>query len=229
MLMTSTSGMLSVKEITNRYNAVLGKYELLSQQASTLESDLQRLQDTAVKIVEANTVVQEVASDLQIRVKVHVDALVTKALSVIYPESNLKFSLKFVAERGQTSVYPMLFSDDQELDPMSSSGGMAEIIAFALRIALLIIGKRERIVILDEPFTGVSAQRIPDVQKFMTELSRDLGVQFMVTTHISEFLDSVMSGDNSEQAIPITVFEVKRGADGVSKVDVKALNADNGM
>ena len=117
----------------------------------------------------------------------HLNSLVTKALQTVYPEDIHFFDLKFVSERNQTSVYPTLIKDGNELDPLDNSGGMAEIIAFALRIALITIGKKPKILVLDEPFTGVSGMRIPFVQEFISEIGKDLGIQVLITSHIPGF------------------------------------------
>lgn len=188
-----------------KYNQLCGARDVLEKQRVEAQERHARDQGLLATIDKVSTVVSQVAKETQEKIKVQLDGLVTKALHTIYPEELYRFELVFVTERGQSSVYPFLYLDDNEIDPLSSSGGMAEIIAFALRVALMIVGRKPCIVMMDEPFTGVSLSRIPLVQQFLQELSRDLGIQFILTSHISGFTDDC------------TLFRVDK-IEGVSRV-----------
>jgi len=176
--MTPKENIAKIHELRGRQKAVLVDLDKTN-------TDIQTFRDLQLAIEEANVLLQDVARESQEKVKVQLSSLVTKALSTIYPEESHTFHLKFVSERGQTSVYPTLMVNDNELDPMDNSGGMAEVIAFALRIALIAIGKKPKLLILDEPFTGISATRIPLVHDFIQQMGEDLHMQFVITTHLA--------------------------------------------
>ena len=176
---------MTVKENIARLHEAKGRQRALQASKSETETALRDLHDLQLAIEEASTLLQDTAKESQEKVKLQLAALVTRALHTIYPEELYHFTLKFVSERGQTSVYPTLILADNELDPLDNSGGMAEVVAFALRIALIAIGKKPKIMILDEPFTGVSAQRIPLVHDFIQQMADDLHMQFIITTHLS--------------------------------------------
>lgn len=175
------------KENIAKYHRLLGMQEMLVNQHTQIVQQLDEQSSLALAIDSASALVQTIAKETQEKIRVHLNSLVTKALQTVYPEYIHFFDLKFVSERNQTSVYPTLIKDGNELDPLDNSGGMAEIIAFALRIALITIGKKPKILVLDEPFTGVSGMRIPFVQEFISEIGKDLGIQVLITSHIPGF------------------------------------------
>lgn len=179
--------MLLPKENIAKYHRLLGMQEMLVNQHTQIVQQLDEQSSLALAIDSASALVQTIAKETQEKIRVHLNSLVTKALQTVYPEYIHFFDLKFVSERNQTSVYPTLIKDGNELDPLDNSGGMAEIIAFALRIALITIGKKPKILVLDEPFTGVSGMRIPLVQEFISEIGKDLGIQVLITSHIPGF------------------------------------------
>lgn len=154
------------------------------QEFNNFSKKLTDARDKHKAIEEAILVIQDTAKDSQKKIKLQLSSLVTQALQTIYPEENCIFDLKFVPERGQTSVYPVLFVDGNELDPLANSGGMGEVISFALRIALIAIGKKDKLLILDEPFTGVSEVRLPLVHEFIHKMGEDFDMQFIITTHL---------------------------------------------
>lgn len=192
-----------------KFNRLTGMRDMLTTQSEQLRTRLEAAGTLGLAIDSASTLIQGVATKTQEKIRVHLNSLVTKALQTVYPEDIHYFNLKFVPERGQTSVYPVLVKGENELDPLDNSGGMAEVISFALRIALITIGKRPKILVLDEPFTGVSIERIPLVQEFLYEIGKDLNIQFLVTSHITGF-----TSDNCR------LLEVRK-EDNISVVAIK--------
>ena len=66
---------------------------------------------------------------------------------------------------------------------------MQEVAALALRLAALVLGlpPAQKVLVLDEPFRGVSDANLPRVAELLKTLSADMGVQFVISTH-SEML-----------------------------------------
>jgi len=175
---------MTLKENIAKFYKLRGRLDLLTEERDEFAERLNiwRVRQDAVDA--SSVVIQSVAKESQEKVKLQLSSLVTNAVRTIYPEEDYSFDMEFVSERGQTSVYPLLILDGNEFDPLSSSGGMAEVIAFALRIALIAIGKKPKIMLLDEPFTGVSTTRLPLVQDVISQMSKDFGMQFIITTHL---------------------------------------------
>jgi DNA repair exonuclease SbcCD ATPase subunit len=90
----------------------------------------------------------------------------------------------------------------------STGGGAGDIVSFFLRVALLVISGKRRLLILDEPFKGVDAERKPIALQVLKELTEDLGIQVICVTH-----------DQKIVAIADQVIKVRKD-DGKSFVEV---------
>ena len=83
----------------------------------------------------------------------------------------------------------MFVRNGREVDPIDASGGgVVDVAAFALRLSSLMLSRpaRRRLVVLDEPFKFVSAGHRAAVRVMLEGLAADLGVQFLMVTHIEE-------------------------------------------
>ena len=116
--------------------------------------------------------------------------LVTLALSGVFPDP-YQFKLRFVVRRGKTEADLLFLRGEQEIDPLSASGGgVVDVAAFALRVALWRLSNGLRpVLILDEPAKFVSASLRENVGKMLKELSGRLGLQIIMITHIQEFAE----------------------------------------
>jgi DNA repair exonuclease SbcCD ATPase subunit len=99
----------------------------------------------------------------------------------------------FELKRGQTEARAVLIdAQGNELDPVQSvGGGILDVVTFGLRLACLALMRPRpaQVLILDEPFRFLSEQYRENVKRLMVELSEELGIQIILVTHISEFMD----------------------------------------
>ena len=181
---------MTVKENIARLHEAKGRQRALQASKSETETAIHDLHDLQLAIEEASTLLQDTAKESQEKVKLQLAALVTRALHTIYPEELYHFTLKFVSERGQTSVYPTLILADNELDPLDNSGGMAEVVSFALRIALIAIGKKPKIMILDDSTSAVDTATDIKIRTALKQKLKD-----MTTIIIAQRVASVMDAD----------------------------------
>ena len=80
------------------------------------------------------------------------------------------------------------------MDPLEC-GGVLDVACFALRVASLILTKppRRRLLILDEPFHFLSLEganghkNLLRARELVHSLAEELGIQFIVVTHLKEF------------------------------------------
>jgi ABC-type nitrate/sulfonate/bicarbonate transport system ATPase subunit len=85
-------------------------------------------------------------------------------------------------------------------------GGMAVVVAFLLRLVILLLtpGAR-RILLLDEPFAFVSAEFESRVAEFLRELCDSAGVQVIMVTHSAAY------GDVADRQ-----YRLEQGPDGLA-------------
>lgn len=128
-----------------------------------------------------------------------IEELVTRGLTTIFGEDisfhvvqtqrgkipEVKFLVKSPGAAGQvieTSVMD------------SRGGGLAAIVGFLLRLVVMLLtpGKKNRVIVLDESFSHVSAEYERPLAEFLKELVDKTDVQIILVTHsdaFSEFAD----------------------------------------
>lgn len=137
---------------------------------------------------EAQQIIQAVAETIQEEAHTRIAGVVTKCLATVFDEP-YEFKIRFERARGRTEAKLVFTRDGVEVDPMEASGGGAvDVAAFALRLSALLLSRpaRRLVVVLDEPFKFVSVQYREGVRAMLEGLSADLGVQFIMVTHIEE-------------------------------------------
>ena len=116
--------------------------------------------------------------------------VVTSALHVVHgPEYT--FMVKFVTRRNSTEADLLLSKNGHLVDPLGNSGlGVANIIAIALRAAFIVMeGKRERFMALDEPTAALMVGKQALAGEVLQGLCQKLGFQIFLTTHSVELAE----------------------------------------
>ena len=137
---------------------------------------------------EAQQIVQAVAETIQEEAHDRIAGVVSRCLAAVFDEP-YEFKIQFERIRGRTEARLLFVRDGQAINPIDSSGGgVVDVAAFALRISCLMLARPacRRVVVLDEPFRFVSADRRGAVRGVLEELSKDLGIQMIMITHIDE-------------------------------------------
>lgn len=137
---------------------------------------------------EAQQIVQAVAETIQEEAHDRIAGVVSRCLAAVFDEP-YEFKIQFERIRGRTEARLLFVRDGQAINPIDSSGGgVVDVAAFALRISCLMLARPacRRIVILDEPFKFVSADRRGRVRAMLEGLCQDLTIQFVMVTHITE-------------------------------------------
>jgi DNA repair ATPase RecN len=137
---------------------------------------------------EAQGFLQKVAQDTQSQLKIYIEDLVQLALDTIFP-GKYEFKLEFEIKRGKTEARLVFLDDGEAVDPMDASGGgLVNMAALGLRIAVWALGKTRPIIGLDEPGHFLSSDLQAQFSMVLKELSETLGVQFLIVTHKEEIV-----------------------------------------
>jgi len=165
------------------------------------------LEDRAKRLTEVKQIIQTVAKDTQANLEEHISSVCSIALESIF-EDPYEFKLAYEIKRNRTEARLVLIKDGEEIEPMhGAGGGVVDIVAFALRIALLLLSNNSKVIILDEPFRFLSKDLQPKAGIMLSQLSENLGIQFIMVTHNEAFVEKAD-----------TVIEVSQGK-GVSQVN----------
>ena len=135
---------------------------------------------------EAQKTCQAVAEYVQGAAHANIAKIVSRCLEAVFDEP-YEFKVVFEQKRGRTEARLVFERDGLTVDPMTASGGgVVDVASFALRLACLMLARPagRRVLIMDEPFRFVSADYRPRVRAMVTGLASEMGVQFIIVTHI---------------------------------------------
>ncbi len=178
-----------MNELDTIYSALqrkAGRRDQLKSELTATSTRLETLTQEQEDIARALEIIQQVAKLTQQELEVHISELVTLALEAVFPNP-YKMVLKFETRRNRSEADLLLQDENGNLlSPMDSvGGGVVDVAAFALRIALWSL-KRPRpraVMVMDEPFRFLSADLQGKAALMLKEISRKLGIQFIIVTH----------------------------------------------
>jgi DNA repair exonuclease SbcCD ATPase subunit len=175
------------KDILYRASA---KADLLGNSITANTAGKASAEARAVAVEEVLSFCQLVAKETQEQVKFQLEDIVNLALNSVYSDK-YRFEAIIEPKRNGTEARLVLFnSNGNELDPIESTGGgVCDILSFALRIALLVISKNDRVLIMDEPFKFISKDVKESAIEIIKRISSDLGVQIICVTHDDELIE----------------------------------------
>lgn len=168
--------------------------DIIENDIEALKKDIDSLFKEYENALSARKIIQEAGKRTQEKLEVHISSLVTAAIQAVFGDK-IEFVVNFVEKRGKTECELSFRENGELLDPMfASGGGLLDIASFALRVSFLCLDNSKRkTVLLDEPLKYLSKDLVPLGFQFIKSVSEDLGIQFIIVSHIEECLDI---GDN---------------------------------
>jgi DNA repair exonuclease SbcCD ATPase subunit len=152
--------------------------------------ELKANQSLKAALAEVDAKVKELALRCQNSCRYCIETLVTRCLNAVFPDNRYRFNLVFEQKRNQTEARIVLTDDEgNEYDPLlNSGGGVADVIAFALRLATLTlrVPQPAKVLILDEPFRCVSGEHRGRLADLLELLASELQFQIIMITHMKE-------------------------------------------
>ena len=189
-----------VKSMRSKLDVMLGRQE---EKENSLEKEQEKLKYNKDRYecgLKATVVAQEVAKRTQQKLEFHISSVVTMALAAVFPDP-YEFKIDFVSRRNRTECDLLFVGDGWEAHPMNcSGGGPKDVASFALRCAFWSLNKTRATIVLDEPFRYLSRDLQPKAGELLRILSDNLGIQFIVTTHVNDITE-----------VADRVFEVTKG------------------
>lgn len=162
------------------------RYQVARESYKRDRKDRTRTKAEYEATVEARTILQGIAQQVQERAHKNIATIVSQCLSAVFQDP-YEFQIKFEQKRGKTEAVLTFLRDGHEINPIKSSGGgVVDLASFALRLSCVLLAKPRlrKVLILDEPFKMLSVEYIPRVRTMLDRLAEELGVQFIIVTHI---------------------------------------------
>lgn len=203
--------MADLDRMNSVLNQINGIRKHIRSDIDNRSQQLESMKENLMLLEKAQVFLQNVAQETQSQLKFRVEDIVNMALDTCFPDE-YEFKLDFNVARGKTECSLLFLSKrtGREIDPMNASGGgVVDVVCFALRTACYVLEKGiDNVIVLDEPMRFVSKNLRSRVCEVMRNLSTKLGLQFIIVTHIDEFID-----------VADSLFEVRKDEEtGVSNV-----------
>lgn len=197
--------------------------ETLFAQRQDVEKDLSMatnahesllVQETINK--QAHSLFQTASERVQTCLKEALTSLCTSALHDVFGNKRLRFGVEFVPQKHTTNIQFYIEEDGMRYDPLESRGhGIADLLSFVLRVSILyLLSDREKILMLDEPFTRISEEYRDGALAFISNLSKQLGLQIILVTHMPELAAMADRIFYVSQIGGNSVVKAKGGKDG---------------
>lgn len=174
----------------NQYQRLEGEYLTLTRDEQEITSRIKYLEDDVLYISKAQLLLQNASIEARDKGREQIQAVVTHALQFVFgPEVSFEVELYETSGRPQAEFYMVtdVAGEPIRTKPLEANGGgVVDIIALALRIAVLQIHDSPVIagpIILDEPGKHVSAEYIDKMASLLQEMSTYFGRQIIMVTH----------------------------------------------
>jgi DNA repair exonuclease SbcCD ATPase subunit len=192
-----------------------GQVKLLSAQVDNALRNMKRERRKAKRYATLKELITEVALNTQEELRVHISSIATNALCEIF-ETKYEVFVEFVSKRNKTEATVTVKKEDGEpVRPTDAhGGGVVEVVAFCLRLALWNIHRTSDTFLFDEPFTALKGKDYQlKARNVMKQLSDRLGIQMVIISHEATIIEGV------DRVIQITQRK------GVSKGEVKSATS----
>ncbi len=149
-----------------------------------------RLELELTNVTEAQQILQRIIQGVQQSIHKRLADVVTRCLNAVFDDP-YEFVIRFDRKRGKTEARLTFVRDGREFDdPLSQvGGGVIDVAALGLRLGCIMLMRPpvRRLVLLDEPGRFVAKVYRQKVRRMIERLAEDMGVQFVIVTHIEDF------------------------------------------
>lgn len=184
---------MTLIELQAKMNQAIMERDYLIRQRDKMRRDLEELRQHHEDTQTAQAVIQQVVQSVQQVAHASIAGTVTRCLQTVFGDDfPHTFAIRFDQKRGRTEARLVLVGPDgEEVDPLDAdAGGVVDVIAFALRLACLLLTRpaRRRLLVADEPFKMLSREYRPAVRALLEAVSEEFGVQVVFVTHCPELV-----------------------------------------
>jgi len=167
------------------------KRTLYKRESQQNKDKIEKLKDSLTELDKVQVILNHMEQSLRGNFITYIEELVSYGISIVFDE-NMKFIIEY-SRRANMPVVNFYIEDSQGTTDIygAKGGGLVNIVAFLLRVILLVHCKPslQRIMFLDESFSMVSRKFLPNVAQLLRELSDKLQIQFVLITHEDTFKD----------------------------------------
>jgi hypothetical protein len=190
---------MAIPDLRARLEQEKGRLRQVKDDKSEAINRLSNLNRRKLIIEQTQLIIQTVAQATQEQLSWYINDMVTVAVEAVFPDDQYQFFLEFIQRRGKTEAD--LFLADTKGNRIKPSdaegGGLVNVVAFALRVALWSLTKSSRpVLVLDEPFSFLhSRDAHAKVAELLKTISERLGLQIIMVTGEDESTKIIEGAD----------------------------------
>lgn len=200
-----------IEKFKSELNQRKGKRDALQSELTSKQIESQDLTELLLDLEECQMIAQAVAKASQDKLSMKINEIVTTGMATVFDEP-YEFFLDIESKGSDIKATPYFIKDGERISPkVQSGGGVQQVAAMSLRIALWSISKqRTPIMILDEVFKDVGAGDIERACLLLKTISVKLGMQIIAVTHSKEIksvADKVFSVEKIDNVSHVTIVK----------------------
>lgn len=154
---------------------------------ATIRSERKEISKLRKLAVLALRIIQHVGTETQKKTVIKIEGLVTAAIRDVFQHEGYDFEMDLAYTKRTMSVEFFFVRDGERYTPLECCGyGCVDVACFALRVAIWSLNPSARVMFFDEPFKNVSKEYRERVGQFVHKISKELGFQFIITTHMRQ-------------------------------------------
>lgn len=177
-------------EIKTLKTHVVQQKALLEQTVADLKLNkqfIEKLQKSQANHAQAKEIILSVSAGMRLQIKGLLEHLVTMAIHAIFDDT-IGFVVNINEEKSEVDF--SLLKGGQPHPIIDFVGeGLVDVISFALRVSILLLSRRPKVLVLDEPFRFLNKARHAAAGELISRLSKDLGIQFVIVTHSDDLME----------------------------------------
>jgi len=194
---------MSIQSIRKTYEQKVGKRDQIAADLKSTITAREAVEKEIAITEKSQAIIIAVAQATQNELEYRICEPVSLALAAVYEDNPYKMSAKFeITGRGTIECRLAFERNDNLIKPLEASGGgPVDVASFALRVGSWSLAQpRSRAcLILDEPFKWISRDRMPLAGQMLQEISKQLGLQIIMISHIPELISC------ADQIINVTI------------------------
>jgi DNA repair exonuclease SbcCD ATPase subunit len=180
---------MTLPELQAQADRLLGIHAAQQHKVEALTAEIAALDSEATLLTHVNATLDTLI-DLTTRESMgSVEQLVSYGLHAVFADLPLAFRLQVDTKRGTQWVEPRLIDGPVDAPVLDAfGGGPAAVVGFLLRLLVCRRLGLAPVLLLDEPFSFVSAQYVEPLAKLLRELADAAGVTLVLVTHDRTYL-----------------------------------------
>ena len=176
----------ALRSIIDKKSFILDETLKYLEQAEVKELKLNKKLEAVLK---AQLIIQTAAHQIESSIAYHLSDLVNTPLQALFPGN--VFDIDFTTKNNASHAAITVEKGGSKQAPLDSAGGgLADVVALGLRLAVWSMGKTANLLCLDEPAKNLDETRSPIMTQLLKDISDQLKVQVLMSTHKEDQIDS---------------------------------------